>query len=132
MHPLSPEDVAQLRKLEECLLQEDVRRSPERIGAILADEFTEHGMSGGVWSKADVLAAADRLPHVELPLQEFEARAVSSAVALVTYRSVTIETDGTRTPAVRSSMWVRAGDSWKLALHQGTPSEEKRDSPTEG
>jgi ribonuclease HI len=39
-------------------------------------------------------------------------------VALVTYRVERVE-DGSTT--LRSSIWAREGDRWRMRFHQGTP-----------
>lgn len=108
-------------QLEESLLRQEVRSDPQRLAALLADDFVEYGSSGRVFGKADVLAAADHLPDVELPLRDFTARMLSPHTAIVMYRSTTRRPDGSTAQALRSSVWVFAQDRWQMALHQGTP-----------
>lgn len=40
-----------LRELEERLLQTDVRKSPEELDQLLADDFVEIGSSGRLFNK---------------------------------------------------------------------------------
>ncbi|MFJ8464488.1 DUF4440 domain-containing protein [Streptomyces swartbergensis] len=42
---------------EPALLDPDVRRSPERVGALLHPGFHEFGASGRHWSRCAVIAA---------------------------------------------------------------------------
>ncbi len=114
-------DIDQFRALEESLLDPDVRRSPDRLTALLSDDFIEFGASGGIFSRADVLAAADHLPEVETPLQDFRVEVATDSVALVTYRSVTRGANGQIRTALRSSVWVMRDGRWQLRFHQGTP-----------
>lgn len=109
------------RALEESLLAPEVRRSPERLSALIADDFVEYGSSGRIFDKHDVLEGADRLPDIELPLTDFHARMLSSNTAIVMYRSTTRRSDGTVSEALRSSVWLLSDDRWQMALHQGTP-----------
>ena len=55
---LSSEDVQELQRLEEELLRPEVRRSPEKMAALLADDFLEFGRSGRIYDKANILATA--------------------------------------------------------------------------
>jgi len=119
-------DSATFRALEESLLAPDVRASQQALTALIADEFIEFGVSGRVFGKADVLAAADHLPDVETPLGDFAVQPLSESAVLVTYRSVTRAGDGSTSAALRSSVWVRSGDRWLLRFHQGTPESTSR------
>ena len=121
MH-MSDMDVEELHTLEEDLLRPGVRRSRERLGDLIADDFVEFGASGRVFDKHDVLDAADGLPNVKLPLSDVRVKAMTSSVALVTYRSVTVAADGREAHALRSSLWARSDDGhWRIVFHQGTP-----------
>ena len=46
---VSAAEVAQLWALEEDLLKPEVRKSADRVGRLLADEFIEFGSSGRVF-----------------------------------------------------------------------------------
>lgn len=114
-------DVEAFRALEESLFAPEVRSSRERLAALIADDFVEYGSSGRVFDKHDVLEAADSLPDIALPLEDFHARSLSANTAIVMYRSTTRQPDGTVTEALRSSVWVLSDGRWQMALHQGTP-----------
>jgi len=114
-------DLDSFRSLEESLLAPGIRESRQRLDELIADDFVEFGVSGRVSHKLDVLQAADRLPDIETPLADFAVEALSDSVALVTYSSVTRLADGGSRTALRSSIWVRSGDRWRLRFHQGTP-----------
>ena len=114
-------DAEELKRLEEALLRPEVRRSPENMDALLADDFVEFGKSGRMYRKADILNIAAPPWDGQLSLLEFSAKALAPSVALVTYRSMLRVADGRARYAVRSSIWRRTAQGWRLVLHQGTP-----------
>ena len=114
-------DVEELRRLEEELLRPEVRRSPEKMGALLADDFVEFGRSGRIYSKAEILVTAAQPFAGRLSLLEFAAKTLSPSIALVTYRSIRHDVDGSARHALRSSIWRRTEQGWRLVFHQGTP-----------
>ena len=87
-------EAALLRSLEEQLLQPKIRKNPERLGDLLADEFIEFGSSGRTFDKRSVI---DRLPQeqrhpeaqsTQWTITEFSARRLAPRVVLVTYRTL--------------------------------------------
>lgn len=111
--------VNELRRLEESLWREDTRFDRKFMDRILAPDFVEFGRSGRIWTRGDTLTMPRRKIGARLPLARFEARMISSEVALVTYRSEGLEDD--LEVGNRSSIWRRTPDGWKLEFHQGTP-----------
>ncbi|MFB8755294.1 nuclear transport factor 2 family protein [Streptomyces nigra] len=100
------------------LLDPEVRRSPELLGALLHPEFHEVGSSGRLWDRASTMAGLplDTDPHryvVTSPVQG--ARLAPDVVHLV----FDTERDGLR--AHRSSLWRRTDAGWQMYFHQGTP-----------
>jgi hypothetical protein len=115
---------AQLRALEERLLDPEVRASPEQAGELLADEFLEFGSSGRCYNKAQVLQAlaaeAGGDPHFSM--SGFELRALASHIALATYRaSARVSGEADARHSLRSSLWVLRAGRWQMVFHQGTP-----------
>ena len=118
----APTVAAQLRHLEEQLLQPEVRRSTERIAALLADDFVEFGSSGQVFNKKQIIAALSKETPIKRSLTDFESTMLSESVALVRYRA-TRRADHNKTPVqtLRSSIWRRLSDGrWQMVFHQGT------------
>jgi hypothetical protein len=120
MH-LESAEAAELQRLEEELLRPDVRYSPEKIAALLAEDFVEFGSSGRRYGKADLLAIAAQPDEGRRSLLEFAATALAPSIALVTYRSILHTKDGSARHAWRSSIWRRTAHGWQLVFHQGTP-----------
>ena len=108
-----------LRQLEEELLRPDVRRDPQRLTTLLADDFREFGSSGRVFDKSSILIELTTESPAELSLTDFLCRRLSPDSALVTYRSQRTDASGTR-KALRSSLWVYRNGRWQIVFHQGT------------
>lgn len=101
-------------KLELSLLTPEVRQSAQRIGELLSDDFIEFTNSGKVYryQRGDIFIAP-----VEGQIEDFALRSLLEECALATYRF--IRADGSI--SLRSSVWQRIGDQWKIVFHQGTP-----------
>ena len=125
---LSDEVVEELERLEETLLRPDVRRSREKMSALLADNFMEYGRSGRVYNKAAVLEMADKPFDGLLSLNGFSAKALAPSVALIRYATVLRRSDGKESHSLRSSIWTRTGQNWQLVFHQGTACESAKET----
>jgi hypothetical protein len=116
----APTVESQLRRLEEQLLQPEVRASRERLGALLADDFLEFGSSGTVFDKKKVIAALSKESPAKRSLRRFAVTMIADNIALVTYRATFSSKRGARVHSLRSSIWrLREGD-WQMVFHQGT------------
>ncbi len=98
--------------LEQRLLLPEVRASAEALDALIDDAFVEFGSSGRTYTKADVIAQLQAAPDFAMTVTDFRVIALSPDVALATYR-----TGG----SLRSSIWRREGEQWRIVFHQGTP-----------
>lgn len=115
----------QLRELELTLQRLDVRRDRARLDALLHDGFVEFGRSGERYDKADIL---EHLPQETAPMvmwsQNFEVTELVDGVALLTYRSASVNEDGgLYRHSLRSSLWLRTERGWQMRFHQGTATE---------
>jgi hypothetical protein len=113
-----------LRGLEEDLLKPEFRRSPDRVGYLLADDFIEFGSSGGVFNKRQIIEALQQeAPDsaYRVQLTDFTVRQLASDAMLVTYRATSEDRGGSR---LRSSIWKLIDGRWQMLFHQGTPSKE--------
>ncbi len=108
--------IKDLRELEERLLVTSVRRSPEQLNFLLADDFIEIGASGRVYDKAAIIEdlQQETPAREKLTVCDFHVRMLSGELAQATY---TITESNTR----RSSIWRRRGNGWEIVFHQGTP-----------
>lgn len=117
---LSSVEVELLQCLEESLWREETRFDAAHLAALLAEDFTEIGRSGRVYSRAAIISAPPHPIRVVLPLPEFTARLLSADTALVTYNSIYTH-NSTVEKARRTSIWSRFVSGWALRFHQGTP-----------
>ncbi len=110
-----------LRHLEEQLIQPDVRGSPEKLSAILADEFVEFASSGQAFTKAQVVEALRSEIPARRSLSDFRVVLLSDDIALATYRATrTSDSDPTPVQSLRSSIWRYRDGRWQMLFHQGT------------
>lgn len=87
-----------------------------RLEQLIADDFVEHGASGRVWTKPELLAQICNWPVSQRSITEFSAQPVAADLALVRYRS---ERPGQQ--SLRASLWRRGPKGWQIVFHQGTP-----------
>jgi len=105
-----------LLELEKRLMDGEFRRDRERVSGLLHKDFREFGSSGRVWSREAILDLLATEPWHESPgVEDFEVSLLSPEMALVTYRAV-----GGAGASLRSSLWVREGEEWRVIFHQGT------------
>lgn len=114
--------MAQLRKLEESLLDAAVRRDGDRLRQLLADDFLEFGSSGRVWTRRSIIDLLATESNFFAPaIEEFQCTFLSEHVALVTYRTVRTDSkSGEHLVSLRSSVWTRNDGEWRMRFHQGT------------
>lgn len=112
-----------LKAQEDYLLSADHRASPEKVAALLADDFVEFARSGGVYDRDQTIAAlASETAGSIRRAFDFQVSMLGDAAALLTYRSSRQSASGAREQhSLRSSIWVRVHGHWRMRFHQGTP-----------
>ena|SRR6056297_3262299 len=114
-----------LRAAEVALHKPGTRHDPSKVEALLYHPFLEFGRSGVSYDRAEVIRflASEELDSRILS-QDFAIMRLSADVALLTYRSASIDASGAVSKyTLRASIWMCTPDGWKLRFHQGTPSE---------
>ena len=101
----------EILQLEEQLVAPAVRSSADALDRLVSDEFIEFGSSGRVYTKHEVISQMLAAPNITISVSEFRVIAVSADVALATYRTER---------SLRSSVWRREGQYWRIVFHQGT------------
>jgi hypothetical protein len=86
---------------------------------VLDEEFYEFGSSGKVWIRSDYEKDHTLLPDV-MDISEFKMHELGPEAVLTTY-VIHNKTSGKKT--IRSSVWKKRPEGWKLFFHQGTASE---------
>ena len=109
-------------KLETSLLKPEFRISFEHLDNLLTDDFKEYGSSGLVYTKQDVL---ERLPlntnKVVYVVSDFEIKSLSEDIVMANFKTDRIINDTEKLQSLRTSLWRKEGNSWKMFFHQGTP-----------
>ena len=114
-----------LRGLECELHGQGTRLNPRRLAELLHPDFQEFGRSGAVYSRTGILElmAAESQPAT-VHAQDFRLQELAPSVALLTYRSAHVTaSDSLERPTNRSSIWRLDDAGWRMAFHQGTPTE---------
>jgi hypothetical protein len=110
-----------LRKLEQDLLQPEIRKDSEAVADLITDDFYEFGSSGRVFSKPEIIQALQTEEPAQLSIADFHVRSLTPGIALVTYRAVKQGETGEGIPtSLRSSLWVMRDGRWQMLFHQGT------------
>jgi hypothetical protein len=104
-----------LLELERRLLSQATRGDAEEISRLIADDFTEFGASGGIWTKADLVEQLPCQPFTQRTISEFAVKPLSGDTALVTYQCHTNASN-----SLRSSIWRKQEEQWQMVFHQGT------------
>ncbi len=119
--PVAKAVAAELLRAEMLLLDPAVRRDRSRVAALLADDFFEFGASGSVWRRDEILDLLATEPYTPPVLENFACHRIADDAALVTYRTVRVNTEsGKRESALRSSVWTKRAGKWLVRFHQGT------------
>jgi hypothetical protein len=118
---LSEKEIVKLQILEEDLWRSEVRFSKEKMNSILDEDFMEIGSSGKIYNKQDTINVTFREINAQLPLAQFSIKLLAASVILINYRSVQYSIEGIKKEALRSSIWIKKNNSWKIVFHQGTP-----------
>jgi len=116
---LEKNDIEKLHELEESLWKSETRFNEEYMRTIMAKDFFEFGRSGKIYSIDEVLSASYQEIGAKLPLKDFAIHEIDEKVVLITYISL-VQYDEIEI-GIRSSLWLKNEDGWKLKFHQGTP-----------
>jgi hypothetical protein len=117
-------DIDFFRNLEQKLHRPEIRRSPDAVCALLADEFIEFGSSGTVYDKASIIEALSEEPVAAAALipevHHFAVQSIASDAVLVTYQSSRYLDGTAKRVTLRSSIWKLIDGRWQMLFHQGT------------
>jgi len=116
-----------LLELEKKLLDPALRRTPEMLSPMLADNFVEFGSSGRTYDKKQVLYQLSRQLPAQLTIEEFRVVELALDAALVTYRARAESADRKGEKySLRSSIWIQHTGQWQMMFHPGTLVAENR------
>lgn len=109
-------DLDAVVRLERELLDPGVRADPARVAALLHPDFEEIGRSGRLWGRDTLIEELDGEQPSDVALEVLGADEPAAGTVLLTLRTTSVSG-----ATLRSSLWVRDGERWRLRFHQGTP-----------
>jgi hypothetical protein len=110
----------ELERLELLLMDSEVRRDRQQVGALLTSDFMEFGSSGRAWTREATLGLLANEAYTPPQTDDFAFRLLGPDVVLVTYRTLRTDEVGEQMVTLRSSIWTRESGSWQVCFHQGT------------
>jgi len=115
-------DADAIRRLEEQLLDSNVRTSAEEVANLLAEDFVEFGSSGRVFNKNQIIECLQQEDGTCCrTMHDFQISRLAPGVVLATYRVRREGNDGAvPVLSLRSSIWKLIDSRWQMVFHQGT------------
>ncbi len=111
--------LSDLVEQEHALMDPAVRADPERVIALLHEDFEEVGASGRHWHRDAIVDHLAKDPGVGSETSQVDAKFVSHDAVLITYAARYL--DESHAVSRRSSLWIHEHGKWALRYHQGTP-----------
>ena len=105
--------MSQVFELEKALLSNEVRRNPQALNLLIADDFVEFGKSGKVWNKCDILASLPLQCEAQYEILHFSVIFETSSIACVEYK---LSESGEI--SLRRSIWKFIDKRWQMVLHK--------------
>lgn len=110
-------------QLENDLLKSEIRKSPQKINEILADDFIEFTSSGSEYhyKSGDVFQEQNDNHELFLQIIDFKIKQLSDDCILAMYKIIKHnEPNENKKYSLRSSIWKCYNRKWKMLFHQGT------------
>lgn len=106
---------------EKALLNVDIRKDPEKILDYVTSDFTEICSSGKlyVYKPGDTISKPGD-QQLQYEILDFHTSVLSNECMHATYKLIQRYENGSRRETLRSSIWTRVEDNWKMKFHQGT------------
>lgn len=112
---------AELEHLERALHTPQVRGDRARLAELLDEDFSEIGSSGQCYGRAAALAEIPlQRAQVLIESEHYTVVLLSQDLAQVRYRSRYYLEGQPQRWVLRSSLWRRHAQGWRLVFHQGT------------
>ena len=114
-------------ELETSLHRQEVRSSFEQLNNLLSADFKEFGSSGSAYTKQNIL---ERLPtntdKIIYVVSDFEIKSLSEDLVMANFKTDRVINDTEKVSSLRTSLWRKENDRWRMFFHQGTPIKEKK------
>ncbi|MCP4178904.1 MAG: DUF4440 domain-containing protein [bacterium] len=107
---------SEILNLEKELLKPEVRKDKNRIKELLSEDFVEFCSSGFIYKykNNDVFS---RSSTENWKIVDFKLKQLSENVYLALYKIIK---HNEKKNSLRSSVWKKIDNKWKLIFHQGT------------
>ncbi|MCU1064761.1 nuclear transport factor 2 family protein [Stenotrophomonas maltophilia] len=113
---------AGLEALERALHALRVRADRERLAALLDEDFNEIGSYGRCYGREAALAEIPlERAQVQIESEQYAVSLLTQDLAQVRYRSRHHLDGQPQGWVLRSSLWRRHAQGWRVVFHQGTP-----------
>ena len=111
-----------VKKFELELLSPEIRKSPERLNELLADDFFEFTQSGTATSKQNIIDVLPKLPEEKFIVRDYTEKQLSNDLILVHYiADREVLESGEKRCTLCSSIWQIRNNNWQMIFFQGTP-----------
>ena len=112
----------QIQHLELSLLQTDLTAHPGLIDELLAENFEEIDHQGEIHTRNDVVDwLMHKDPNKQWAFKDFRVKALTDDLVLAIYSLQKPDHLGASpTGSIRTSLWQRQRDHWKMVFHQAT------------
>ncbi|MDQ4503192.1 RNase H family protein [Sinomonas sp. ASV322] len=108
-------DLEAVVELEQELLDPETRGDFGQLAYLLHPEYREIGQSGRLWDRDEIVDALVQEPELNVVFELVEATPLAPDLIQVVYR-----TESAEGSCLRSSLWQRTDDRWRIRFHQGT------------
>ena len=114
-----------LRRLEERLLQPNMRKAAEEVAELLAEDFMEFDSAGHIFHREQLIESLQSEPTMQRSLTNFKTSVLAPGVVLATYRVIRHDPAAAQPEySLRSSIWKFIDGRWRMLFHQGTLSRD--------
>lgn len=116
------QDIQQvIEQKERELLEDSIRKSQEMLDSYLTQDFCEFWASGNIYSKSDILLTLPSLSETKYVLKDVKIIQLSENIFQIAYKLTETEKESkNQRKTLRSSLWRKEGEDWKMFFHQGT------------
>lgn len=109
----------EIENLEIKILKGEYRKDKDKLNEILSDDFVEFGGKGIEYNKQEIIEALLNENNIEWDFRDIKSKNITDGVVMVNYVTIKKES-GLVTESLRTSIWKKFDDNYKMIFHQGT------------
>lgn len=107
-----------IRLYETCLFSKEFCQKEDNLRGLIHEDYMEYGASGKIYYRQEELNYLLCLKEDRsIEITDFHQEYIKEDVILVHYRSKHLDK---QKEALRTSVWVKTDEGWKIKFHQGT------------